>query len=167
MAYEIKVVRGKEKGTLTFKHGSVSVNTTCWWKLTNAIPAKTYTKCSATWMSSKKNSKGQKREGIYLPDDQTGKRGIFIHMGKNASWSDGCIVCLEEEVLKIWNAITPKNGFNVTVVVSDEAKDRRAAPTPAIHRAGPYRVAFPDSEHFGPGCRISDFDRMSWFKSFL
>ncbi len=122
MIYTIEVERKTSKGTgiLTYKHGAVSVNTTCWFELANPIPAKRYIGCSATHMQTKKNSKGQKREGIYLPDEQTKRRGIFIHMGTSSAWSDGCIVIKEKEMLKIWNSIHPKNGRNVTVVVKNK-----------------------------------------------
>jgi|GEM_PF-1397959 len=146
--YTIEVIRGAEDGRLTFTHGTVSVDTTCWWKLDNAIAAKTYTGCSATTMATKKNSSGGPREAVYLPDAQTGKNGIFIHYGKNASWSDGCIVLVEAEMLKIYNAIAPKNGANVTVVV----KDKEQATTRP-------RLNYPSGIHFGPGQRCTDFLR--------
>ena len=122
MSYTIEVERkiSKGTGTLTYRHGAVSINTICWFELANPIPAKKYIGCSATHMLTKKNSKGQNREGIYLPDNQTSRRGIFIHMGINSAWSDGCIVIKEEEILKIWNSINPKDGGNVTVVVKNK-----------------------------------------------
>ncbi len=122
MSYLIEVERdiSKGTGTLTYKHGTVSVVTPCWFELANPIPAKKYIGCSATHMQTKKNSKGQKREGIYLPDNQTKKRGIFIHMGVSSAWSDGCIVIKEGKMLAIWNSIAPKNGGNVSVIVRDK-----------------------------------------------
>jgi len=121
MAYLIDVVRDLKKGTgtLTYKNGAVSVNTQCWFELANPIVAKTYIGCSATHMLTKKNSLGKNREGIYLPDKQTNRRGIFIHMGNNAAWSDGCIVIKEQEILKIWNTIHPKDASNVTVIIKN------------------------------------------------
>ena len=121
MNYTIEVKRNitKGTGTLKFKNGSVSVNTKCWFELENPIPAKKYIGCSATHMRTKKNSQDKKREGIYIPDKQTNRRGIFIHMGTNASWSEGCIVIKEKEMLKVWNAIHPKDGGNVTVIVKN------------------------------------------------
>ena len=120
MAYTIKVKRNLKKGigTLTYKSGGVSVNTKCWFMIKNPIPAKTYTRCSATYMRKKKNSKGGKREGIFLPNNQTKRRGIFIHMGTSHKWSDGCIVIKESLLLKIWNSL-PLNKAKVTVIVSD------------------------------------------------
>jgi len=117
MAYLIEVERNllKGTGTLIYKHGSVSINTQCWFELAKPIVAKTYIGCSATHMLTKKNSFGKPREGIYLPDKQTNRRGIFIHMGNNAAWSDGCIVIKEKEILKIWSSIQPKDASNVTV----------------------------------------------------
>ena len=104
---------------MTYSNGSVYVNTSCWFELQNPILAKTYTGCSATHMMSKKNSHGKPREAVYLPDNQTNRRGIFIHMGNNAAWSKGCIVIKESELLKIWNSIQPKETPNITVIVNN------------------------------------------------
>jgi len=122
MSYTIEIERiiSKGTGTLTYKHGSISINTTCWFEFASPIPAKKYIGCSATHMQTKKNSKGQKREGIYLPDDQTNRRGIFIHMGISSAWSDGCIVIKETKILKIWNSISPKDGGNITIIVKNK-----------------------------------------------
>lgn len=117
MSYTITVERGKATGTLTYA-GSVTVTARCWWDLMKKIPAATYTGCSATTMSTKKNSRGGPREAVYFPE-VPGFRGIFIHMGTSAKWSDGCIVINETDMLKIYNDIDPKNGRNVTVTVKD------------------------------------------------
>lgn len=121
-SYSITVKRPKgseDTGTLSYS-GKVSVVTKCWWDAEKKIPAGTYGGCSATTMSTKKNSKGQPREGVYIPG-VPGFRGIFVHMGSGPGWSDGCIVIRESEMLKIWNDIDPKDGRNVTVMVSDTA----------------------------------------------
>ena len=115
--YTITVDRGQDEGTLNYENGTVSVSTTCWWTHIEKVPAKTYHGCSATKMAHKKNSQGQPREGIYLPG--AGNGGIFIHMGTGPAWSDGCIVIHEDELLKIWNSITPKDAGNVVVEVRD------------------------------------------------
>jgi hypothetical protein len=126
MAFEINVVRGKSKGRLTFTQGDVSVDTDCWWDPKVVVVAGTYTGY-ATHMANKLNSRRTKREAIWLGKDapiahRTRKANdIFIHMGTSAEWSDGCIVAAENEVLKIWNAINPKEQGNVTVNVSDAA----------------------------------------------
>ncbi len=121
MSYIIEVQRNllKGTGTLTYTFGTVSVSTTCWFEQANPIPAKRYTGCYATHMNSKTNSKGKKREAIYLPDEQTGRGGIFIHMGNSAAWSEGCIVIKEAQVIKMWNSIHPKETNNVTVIVKN------------------------------------------------
>jgi len=125
MSYEINVVRGKRKGRVTFTSGDVSVDTDCWWDPKVVVVAGTYTGY-ATHMANKKNSRGNKREAIWFGKEvpianRTRKANdIFIHMGTNADWSDGCIVAAENEVLKIWNAISPKERANVTINVSDE-----------------------------------------------
>lgn len=117
MSYTIDVARGKTEGTLTYQ-GSISVTTTCWWDLQRRIPAGEYPFCSKTRMATKKNSVGGKREAIFIPDVK-GYRGIFIHKGNNAKWSDGCVVIVEDEMLKIWRDITPADGRNVTVTIRD------------------------------------------------
>ncbi|GAC21800.1 hypothetical protein GARC_4863 [Paraglaciecola arctica BSs20135] len=70
-------------------------------------------------MARKKNSKGTAREAIFLPN-VAGFSEIFIHMGKAPfeKWSDGCVVIEEDKLIEIYNAITPKNGHNVTVVIN-------------------------------------------------
>ncbi|MCG6969147.1 MAG: DUF5675 family protein [Gammaproteobacteria bacterium] len=120
MNYTINVSRGLATGTLSFTSGQTKVNTTCYWDTNRKIPAGTYEKCSATTMSHKKNSLGNPREAVYIPDVK-GYSGIFIHMGKNPfeNWSDGCIVIAENEMLKLYNAISPKNSHNVKVVITD------------------------------------------------
>lgn len=121
MAYSIEVTRNLSTGTgtLTFNHAGLVINTKCWFEIKNPLIPKKYTRCSATHMSSKKNSLGQPREGIYLPNSQTNRQGIFIHMGNSAAWSEGCVVIKETELLKIWQAITPKNSENITVIIKN------------------------------------------------
>jgi hypothetical protein len=124
MSYEINVVRGKSKGRLTFSFGDVTVDTGCWWDPNVVAVAGTYTGY-ATHMANKKNSRGTKREAIWFGKHvpiahRTRKSNdIFIHMGTSSAWSDGCIVAAENEVLKIWNAISPKEQANVSINVSD------------------------------------------------
>ena len=115
--FTIKVRRGKTSGTLTYK-GTFELETTCWWDLAKRIPAQEYSGCSATTMATKKNSSGNPREAIFLPN-VPGFTGIFVHMGNSAAWSDGCIVIEEQLIKQIYNDIVPKNGRNVTVTVED------------------------------------------------
>lgn len=126
MAFTVDIVRGKTSGTLKFKSGSVKVDTTCWWDKTVTVDAGTYTGY-ATHMAKKKDSvTKKKRPGIWfgknIPVNGNSRKSsdIFIHEGNNAAWSDGCIVAVRSEVLKIWNAISPKEKANVTINVSDK-----------------------------------------------
>ena len=114
--FKITIDRAAKEGILRFTGGANLVNATCWWDPLRKIPAGTYTGCSATTMRSKLNSQGKPREGVYIPD-VSGFSEIFIHMGNDASWSDGCIVIREPEMLKIYNAVRSKNSRNVTVIV--------------------------------------------------
>ncbi len=133
--YTIEVVRGDGSGTLNFSSDGVNVSTTCWWDSKMVIVEGSYM-AAATFMSNKTNSKGTKREGIWLGKGvkynggaNTGN-GAFIHMGTSPSWSEGCIVCKEADLLLIWNVITPKEQMNIEVIVKDAKKTaspRRAA----------------------------------------
>ncbi len=121
--YQITVKRtGADSGTLTFDESGVSVNATCWWDSARKISAGTYAGCSATRMATKVDSvTGNKRPGIFLPTavaPDTGANTIFIHEGKDASWSDGCIVLNRDDMMRMWNIIE-KDSQNVTVQVID------------------------------------------------
>lgn len=114
--YQILINRAEQDGTLEFSNGGVVISTTCWWDPSHKIPEQSYYSCSATTMASKRNSEGLPREAIYI-NGVSGYTGIFIHMGYNSSWSDGCIVIPEAEMVQIYNTITPKDARNVTVTV--------------------------------------------------
>ncbi len=108
---------------LFYNHDDILVSTTCWFERENPIQEKEYICCSATVMGTNRNSMGQPREAIFLPNNQTNRAGIFIHMGTSPAWSEGCIVIEEEEILRIWNTIHPKNAGNVTVIVMNNTDD--------------------------------------------
>jgi hypothetical protein len=123
-AYTVTITRtGRDTGKLEFASGSVSLNETCYWNPNVKIAAGTYVRCSKTRMATKKDSKtGELRPGIYLPDavvPGTDNRSIFIHEGKDPSWSDGCIVLDRDKMMEMWDEITPRDGMNVTVRVVD------------------------------------------------
>lgn len=135
MNYTIEVIRRAKSGTLKFQGNGVSVATTCWWDPNVKIDAKTYSGCSATWMSNKTDGrvvcpwdpqKRKLREAIFLgtgvPVNGRTSNEIFIHKGLDAGWSDGCIVAQDNEVWKIWNAITAKDAANITVVVREASQ---------------------------------------------
>lgn len=132
--YTIDVLRGDGSGTLSFSSDGVNVSTTCWWDPKMVINVGTY-KAAATWMSNKTNSKGEQREGIYLGrgvkynKGANSGNGAFIHMGTSPGWSDGCIVCKESDLLLIWNVITPKDQYNIDVIVREAAApEERSSP---------------------------------------
>ncbi|MFA5504066.1 MAG: L,D-transpeptidase family protein [Vulcanimicrobiota bacterium] len=89
------------------------ISSTFWENPDNLIPAKRYTGCSVTTMTTK----GYR--AIYLPDEQTGKTGIFIHQGSSPSHSDGCIVCSKSVIDFIFER-TDKNAKNIIVDVIDK-----------------------------------------------
>jgi hypothetical protein len=120
-SYYIRIQRTRTgQGKLTYT-GSFIHTCDCWWDAEDEINLGTYTRCSKTFMGTRKNSQGKPREGIYFPD-VPGRTGIFIHYwpGPGADlkvWSDGCTVVLEDDMLKIWNDISPLDGHNVTIKV--------------------------------------------------
>jgi hypothetical protein len=126
--------RGVDEGRLTFRQNNISVDTTCWWDPAVKVDAGTYMGYATRMTSKTDGQDGGKREAIWLGEKipVNGKTRnsseIFIHKGKNAAWSDGCVVCAESEVLKIWNAITPKEQRNVTIVITDETEQPKPAP---------------------------------------
>ena len=114
--------RRKGKGTLSYK-GTFQATYDVWWDPSDTIPAGKYTGCSKTYMASAKNSKGKKREGIFIPKVK-GYKGIFVHYwpGEGANlkvWSDGCSLVTEDNMLKMWNDITPSDAGNVIVEIID------------------------------------------------
>src|SRR4051794_3737858 len=122
--FEITVTRSGDSGTLEFQYGTVAVKTTCWWDPEVVIDANADGYVAyATQMPNKVNTAtGKKpRPGIWLGKGikyaygTKSSNGIFIHEGKNAGWSDGCIVADRGEVMKIWNTISPKEAANVLV----------------------------------------------------
>ena len=122
--YTVQILRtGVNEGKLKYT-GSFTHSCKCWWDPQDRIAAGTYSHGSATTMSTKTNSRGGAREGIYIPS--VPKRfGIFVHYwpgpgAKLEVWSDGCTLILEADMLKIWNDIKPKDGQNVTVTVRDQ-----------------------------------------------
>ena len=124
--YEIIVKRSSDKGRLTFKFGDVNVDTTCWWDPTVKIDAGRYYGYATRMANKNDGVGGGKRQAIWLgtgvPSDNDTKKhdGIFIHKGTSAAWSDGCIVIPEQQVMKIWNAIQPKERPIIVIRVEDE-----------------------------------------------
>ena len=122
--YRIVVSRWtSDSGRLSFYvDGARKFVTLCWWAANNRIDAKTYTGCSATLMATKRY------KAVYLPDEQTGKKGIFIHPGVRPKDSQGCIVCVGSRVAEIYRTVP--RGPNITVVVEDTPlHDAPARPT--------------------------------------
>ena len=99
------------EGKLSYwKDDDLVLETTSWEDPTNLIPTRTYTDCSKTTMIQKK------REAIFLPDEQTGKKGIFLHEGRNQLWSDGCICIEKEKMDQILASVSNEKGA-ITVTV--------------------------------------------------
>jgi hypothetical protein len=104
---------GKDSGEISFNN----ITAKCWFEPNNKIEAKLYTDCSLTTMYRKG------RAGIYIPNEQTGKNGIFIHYGESAHWSEGCIVTGHEMMTALY--AIKRDSMNVSVMVTD-ANDKQA-----------------------------------------
>lgn len=100
-------------GVLKFiKDGKTLIETPSFEHGGNMIPAKKYIKCSKTRMVEKD------WEAIYIPDEQTGKNGIFIHKGESQSWSEGCICITEAEMEKLLK-IVPQTLESITIFINN------------------------------------------------
>ena len=128
--YTIDILRNGSDGTLSYKNGTINISTTCWWDPDVVIDAGTYTGYATRMANKTDGTDGGNREGIWLgkgvPYNSGGGKsnGIFIHKGKDASWSDGCIVCSAALVYQIWSSIHPKETANITVTVRDQTVQR-------------------------------------------
>lgn len=118
--FTISVSRPKadtaSEGTLSFVDGGFAVTAKCWWDTGNRIDAGTYTRCSKTHMGTY----GYK--AVYLPDavsKVTGAKEIFIHHGTGPGNSLGCIAVDTPQFEKLWARLSPEDGFNITVIISD------------------------------------------------
>jgi hypothetical protein len=136
--YSIQVNRtGSFEGHLKYE-GTFEATYKCWWDPSDRILPGTYSGCSRTYLANKKNSKGTRREGIFIPNVPNGRGGfrvgIFVHYwpgpgnGDLKVWSDGCVLVLETDMLAMWNDIVPTDGQNVTVEVCDAAPRRSFQP---------------------------------------
>lgn len=116
-SYTITINRQTDRqGTLSFESGSVVINTTCWWDPDEPIRKGTYTSCSKTIMATKRYKsvfiKGARSPSSTIDD-------IFIHQGSKPEHSDGCFVIVKAEMERLYGAIRPSDGQNVTVIVED------------------------------------------------
>ncbi|MDX1606731.1 MAG: hypothetical protein R3202_11100 [Candidatus Competibacterales bacterium] len=149
MTYTINVERSADKGRLTFKHGSVAVDTTCWWDKDVKVDPGEYTSYATRMATKTDGHDGGKREAIWLgpsvPVNNNARKakGIFIHKGTGPSWSDGCIIIVESELIKIWQAITPKEQANVKVIVTDKTKSTQPTVEPS-----PWQYTLPFGCHY-------------------
>ncbi len=117
-SYTIAIKRETDrKGTLSFKSSSVVIDTTCWWDPNEPITAGTYNGCSKTIMATKQY------RSVFIPGARSPSStidDIFIHQGTKPEHSDGCFVIVKAEIDRLYNAIVPINGQNVTVIVEDQ-----------------------------------------------
>lgn len=132
MSYEITVYRsGAGQGTITFQGTTKS----CWEDVSNLIPAKTYVGCQAAYMAKKG------RKAVAIPNEQTGKNGIYIHEGYSPDWSEGCIVTDPDLVDRMWRTLYAGGKclrqpslypeFGQTAFLSDQAGRERLRPREA------------------------------------
>ncbi|PCI95704.1 MAG: hypothetical protein COB15_11910 [Flavobacteriales bacterium] len=97
---------------LFYKNGELQFSSTCWENAGNLIPAKKYVNCFRKKMPT------SKRPALYIPDNQTGKEGIFIHQGVSQSNSLGCICIRKEEMFLLLNELEEQKTM-VTVSITD------------------------------------------------
>lgn len=122
--WRIEVRRDRpDSGTLSFSGNGLGLVTTCWWAADKRIAAGVYTQASKTRMASKPDSvTGERRPAIFLPTalaPDTGNATIFIHEGKDPSWSDGCLVIERDRMLQLWHALPAMDAHDITVEVID------------------------------------------------
>lgn len=58
------------------------------------------------------------KEAIYIPDEQTNKRGIFVHEGENQLWSEGCICITKPKMDELLRNI-PKEEDVITIKINN------------------------------------------------
>lgn len=116
MSYLIKVKRTdlmSGNGTISLFHQNKEVfNSHCFEHAGARIPARTYVNCSKTTMSERG------WPAIYIPDDQTNRKGIFIHKGDSQSWSEGCICVPVSEIDNLLNLLPSKVGAITVEVIN-------------------------------------------------
>lgn len=99
------------EGILTYHSPpAAGITTKSWEHAGNLIPPKVYTGCSKTTMASRG------WPAIYIPDEQTGKKGVFIHKGESQSWSEGCI-CISRKEMERLLEMVPSDVGAITVEV--------------------------------------------------
>jgi hypothetical protein len=109
--YTITISKLSEtQGTLEFYDGNMSINVPCYFSNTPLERGSTYTGY-ITHMATKTDSEypDQLRAGIYIPYPG---RQIFIHEGKSADWSTGCVVINRGSMIELWNYIYEDNPRN-------------------------------------------------------
>ena len=100
---------------MTFASGGIYVNCSCWYKETTPIEKGRSYEAAATRMETKKDTvTKEKRPGIFLKE--FGARGIFLHEGKDATWSDNCVVLPRDQMLTIWEHIEAQGDLGKYVV---------------------------------------------------
>ncbi len=114
--HNIRIVRGAgSSGTLHFSNATTSLQFPVVWDPKNRISPAVLPGCSRTIMATKK------RPAIHLPGATLHgqpNNNIFIHRGRNETWSDGCFVLDDSDMASLLAAIPEENAFNITVEVT-------------------------------------------------
>lgn len=101
------------EGSLSyFQAGMQPINTPTWEHAGKLISARQYTGCSKTVMVDRGFP------AIFLPDEQTGRHGIFIHQGTSQSHSEGCICIHPSEMTRLLEML-PSGVGDISVIVND------------------------------------------------
>jgi hypothetical protein len=127
--YNIYIDRVGEDWGWLYYEGGITLRTQCWYAADVRIPPGTYEGCAKTYLDraytiDKKTGKksllaGTDWQGIFIP--QPSGNGyvneIFIHKGTGPGDSRGCIIVRHNDLMAIWNDITPREKPIVTVTI--------------------------------------------------
>jgi len=105
MKYTIQIIMNTAtEGQISFSDGPIGINCVCWFKETTPIEKGKRYRGAATRMKNKVDSvTGEKRPGIFLKE--LGAREIFIHEGRDVSWSENCVVLNRDDMMKMWDHV--------------------------------------------------------------
>lgn len=115
--HTIRIDRGSgSTGVLYFHDATQKMDFPCRWDPNNRISPGAFPRCSRTMMATKN------RPAIHMPGATLHGRpnnNIFIHRGRDESWSDGCFVLDDDHMSQLLAAIPDADAFNITITVRD------------------------------------------------
>lgn len=113
----VKRISNEIKSILTLSNqGETVFRCFAWENPDKFIVAKEYTKCYLTRLATKKIP------GIYIPNEQTKRDGIFIHQGEGPESSEGCI-CVSKTDMEMLMTFINHNENNITIQIYEADPD--------------------------------------------